>query len=231
MNKYLIERRRCARPLEHSIFGGDLADATHHHHDVMTGTRDHYPVGGKRHARRAAHRQAVQGTARRPGTRSSPPPGPAMASNHRQPAVLNPVRTTPAGITKRVGSSCWTPIAGTALRRARPLYLCRRCPWPLPAASQTFSAQWSRPVRIDVCSMFARMLRYRLAAPGIRSAARMPTTGQNSSSRHGLAKLTISSSRKYKQSSGLLICGHIGPVTGSPVISMTTTCASVPAVR
>jgi hypothetical protein len=64
--------------------------------------------------------------------------------------------------------------------------------------------------------MFARMPRYTPAAPGIRSAAQMRPTGQNGSSRHVLALFDSSSSRINELSSGLLICGHIGPVTGFP---------------
>jgi hypothetical protein len=84
------------------------------------------------------------------------------------------ISAPPAGITERVGSPYRTRIAGITLRRPRRLYLCRRCPRPLPAAPQPSSARWSRPVRIDVCSMFARMPRYAPAASGIRSALRIP---------------------------------------------------------
>ncbi len=38
---------------------------------------------------------------------------------------------------------------------------------------------WSRPFRIDVCSMFARMSRYSPAARGIRSPSRMRATARN----------------------------------------------------
>jgi hypothetical protein len=60
---------------------------------------------------------------------------------------------------------------------------------PLPAMAQTPSAQWSRPTRTDVCSMFARMSWYASAAPGIRRAAPIRVAGQNGSSRHALAQL------------------------------------------
>jgi hypothetical protein len=66
-------------------------------------------------------------------------------------------------------------------------------PRPVPTASATPSTQWSRPIRIDVCSMFARMPRYGPAQPGIRSATRMRATGQNGSSRHVLELFDSSS--------------------------------------
>ena len=78
-------------------------------------------------------------------------------------------------------------------------------PRPVPTASATSSTQWSRPIRIDVCSMFARMPRYGPAPPGIRSEARMPATGQNDSSRHVLAWLDSSSRRINEQRIGFLI--------------------------
>jgi hypothetical protein len=84
------------------------------------------------------------------------------------------ISAPPARITERVGSRYRTRIAGIMLRRPRRLYLCRRCPRPLPAAPQAPPARWSRPVRIDVCSMFARMPRYAPAASGIRIALRIP---------------------------------------------------------
>jgi hypothetical protein len=85
---------------------------------------------------------------------------------------------------------------------------------PVPAASATSSTQWSRPIGIDVCSMFAPTPRYGPAPPGIRSEARMPATGQNDSSRHVLAWLDSSSRRINEQSSGLLICGSGVQVPG-----------------
>jgi hypothetical protein len=80
-------------------------------------------------------------------------------------------------------------------------------PRPVPTASSTSSTQWSRPIRIDVCSMFARMPRYDPAPPGIRSAARMRATGQNGSSWHVIALLDSSSRRINEQNSGLLVSG------------------------
>jgi hypothetical protein len=64
---------------------------------------------------------------------------------------------------------------------------------------------WSRPMRIDVCSMFARMPRYGPAQPGIRSAARMRATGRNGSSRHVLEFFDSSSRIIIELSSGLSI--------------------------
>ena len=81
-----------------------------------------------------------------------------------------------------------------------------KAPRPVPTASSTSSTQWSRPIRIDVCSMFARMPRYTPAASGIRSAPRIPAAGQTGSSRHVLAFHNSSSRRINEQSSGLLIC-------------------------
>jgi hypothetical protein len=93
-------------------------------------------------------------------------------------------------------------------------------PRPVPAASATSSTQWSRPIRIDVCSMFARMARYGPAPPGIRSATRMRATGQNGSSRHVLALLNSSSESITKHSSGLLIRGFGVQVPGgAPVLT------------
>jgi hypothetical protein len=62
--------------------------------------------------------------------------------------------------------------------------------------------QWSRPLHVDVCSMFARMPRYAPAPPGIHSAARVRATGQNGSSRHVLTLHDSSSRRINEQSSG-----------------------------
>ena len=87
-------------------------------------------------------------------------------------------------------------------------------PLPVPTASSTSSTQWSRPIRTDVCSMFARMPRYAPASSGIRSAARMRATGQNGSSRHVLALFDSSSRRINEQSSGLLIRGFGVQVPG-----------------
>ena len=93
-------------------------------------------------------------------------------------------------------------------------------PRPVPTPSSTSSTQWSRPIRIDVCSMFARMPRYAPTASGIRSESRIPETGQNGSSRHVLALLSISSRRITKHSSGLLIRGFGVQVPGgAPVLT------------
>jgi hypothetical protein len=67
--------------------------------------------------------------------------------------------------------------------------------------------QWSRPVRIDVCSVFARMSRDAPALLGICSAARMRAAGRSGSSWHVLALFDSSSRRISEQSSGLLIRG------------------------
>ena len=94
-------------------------------------------------------------------------------------------------------------------------------PRPVPAASATSSTQWSRPIRIDVCSMFARMPRYSPTPSGTRSAARMRATGQNGSSRHVLALFDSSSRRINEQSSGLLIRGFGVQVPGgAPVLTL-----------
>jgi hypothetical protein len=55
--------------------------------------------------------------------------------------------------------------------------------------------------------MVARMPRYSPAPPGIRSAARMRSTGQNGSSRHVLPLSDSSSEIIIECRSGLLICG------------------------
>ncbi len=57
---------------------------------------------------------------------------------------------------------------------------------------------WSRPMRADVCSMFARMSRYAPAASGIRSAPRIPASGQNGSSRHVSAPFGTRSEGKIR---------------------------------
>ena len=93
-------------------------------------------------------------------------------------------------------------------------------PRPVPAASATSSTQWSRPIRSDVCSMFARMPRYAPSASGNRSATRMRATGQNGSSRHVLTLFVSSSRRINEQSSGLLIRGFGVQVPGgAPVLT------------
>jgi hypothetical protein len=118
-----------------------------------------------------------------------------------------PAELVPSGITERVDN------CGQALHRKRrvpsrgDLYLSPmahvtpRGPWPDDLI------HWSKPVRTDVCSMFARMLRYAPAASGIRSATRMRATGQNGSSRHVLVLFVSSSTRINEQTSGLLIRG------------------------
>ena len=74
--------------------------------------------------------------------------------------------------------------------------------------------------RIDVCSMFARMPRYRPAPPGIHSTARRPAAGQNGSSRHVLGLFDSSSRRINEQSSGLLIRGFGVQVPGgAPILT------------
>jgi hypothetical protein len=111
------------------------------------------------------------------------------------------------GVTKRDGISGRTPIAGATLRapgghtfahNARGLSRLRlRHPQPW----------WSRPMTTDGCSVVARMPRYGPAASGIRSAQRIPATGQNGSSRHGLALFDSRSRRISEYMSGLLIGG------------------------
>src|SRR5689334_21783539 len=56
--------------------------------------------------------------------------------------------------------------------------------------------------------MFARMLRDAPAASGIRSASRIPASGQNGSSRYVSAPPVTNSEIKFEHSSGLLIRGH-----------------------
>jgi len=78
--------------------------------------------------------------------------------------------------------------------------------------------RWSRPVHIDVCSMFARTPRYAPALLGIRRAARMRAIGHNGSSWHVLALFDSSSRRISEQSSGLLIRGFgVRVPGGAPV--------------
>ena len=91
-------------------------------------------------------------------------------------------------------------------------------PRPVPTASATSSTQWSRPIRIDVCSMFARMPRCGPAPPGIRSEARMRATGQNDSPRHVLTSFDSRSKRINEQSSGLLIRGFGVQVPGGALV-------------
>ena len=128
-------------------------------------------------------------------------------------------RAPPAGITKRVGICCPTRSADDTLRRARRLYHCRRYPRSPLLRLQCAGPQWSRPVRIHVCSMFARMPRYGPALPGIRSAARMRATAQNGRSRYALALSDSSSRRISEQSSGLLIRGFGVQVPGGAQVT------------
>jgi hypothetical protein len=108
------------------------------------------------------------------------------------------VSASVAGLRSQV-SRCAVPDVYTFADDAHGLFRLRlRHPRP----------RWSRPVRNNVCSMFARMPRYGPALPGIRSAPRIPATGQNGSSRHVLASLNSTSRRINEQSSGLLICGY-----------------------
>jgi len=80
--------------------------------------------------------------------------------------------------------------------------------------------RWSRPVHIDVCSMFARTPRYTPAAPGIRSATPMSAGGLNGSSQHVLALSDSSSRRINEQNSGLLIRGFgVRVPGGAPVLT------------
>jgi hypothetical protein len=120
----------------------------------------------------------------------------------------------PAGTTKRVGDSC-QPRPLLPRRVVQGTYtFADDAPRPVPTASATSSTQWSRPIRIDVCSMFARMPRYGPAPPGIRSEARMQATGQNDSPRHVLTSFDSSSRGINEQISGLLIRGFGVQVPG-----------------
>ncbi len=108
---------------------------------------------------------------------------------------------------------CAAPGVCTIAQDTHGLSLLRlQCPGP----------QWSRPVRIDVCSVVARMPRYPSAQPGIRSATRMRATGQNDSSRHVLALFDSSSRRRNEHSSGLLIRRLGVQVPGGASVSMMT---------
>jgi hypothetical protein len=80
-----------------------------------------------------------------------------------------------------------TSMTPNILRHAGHLYLWRRWLRPLGSNLRRPRPWWSRPIRTDGCSMVARMPRYGLAPPGIRSAPRIPAIGQNDSSRHVLA--------------------------------------------
>ena len=123
-------------------------------------------------------------------------------------------RVLPAEITKRDDSCHQTLIVDNMSRRAGN---CTSSPMDarsLPSHAPHAFAYWSRPVRTDVCSMFARMPRYAPAASGIRSESRIPETGQNGSSRHVLALFDSSSRRINEHRSGLLIRGFGVQVPG-----------------
>jgi len=141
------------------------------------------------------------------GRRSRPQQGQrtgrAASRNHEECQQLLP---DPEQITRCAGPGTYT-FAGDAHCLARPSL---RCPRP----------QWSRPVRIDVCSMFARMSRYAPALLGIRSAARMRAAGRSGSSWYVLALFDSSSKRISEQSSGLLIRGFgVRVPGGAPVLT------------
>ena len=68
-----------------------------------------------------------------------------------------------------------------------------------------------------VCSMFARMSRYGPVAAGITRHPLPWLAVQSGRLRHVPAHNDTRQRSKIEQSSGLLICGHIGPVAGSPM--------------
>ena len=131
--------------------------------------------------------------ARAPASRSQFA-GPGMPKARSGPTDQAP----PAGITKRVDISYGIRIAGITLRRPRCLYLCDDARGLSRPRLRRLRPRWSRPVHIDVCSMFARTPRYTPAAPGIRSATPMSAGGLNGSSQHVLA-LSDSSSRRINE--------------------------------
>ena len=91
---------------------------------------------------------------------------------------------------------------------------------PLPAMEQCPRPWWSRPVRVDVRSMFARMRRYSPAAPGSRIPPRIRATARNGRSRQLPVSLGTSSGRIIELSSGLLIRGFGVQVPGgAPVMT------------
>jgi hypothetical protein len=102
----------------------------------------------------------------------------------------------------------------------------RQGPIPLPLIAEPLVGRsprrprpwWSRPMTTDVCSMFARMSRYAPAASGTRCELRIPSTGQNGSSRHMSARSGTRSGEKFETSSGLLICGFGVRVPGGAPI-------------
>jgi len=79
---------------------------------------------------------------------------------------------------------------------------------------------WSRPVRIDVCSMFARMSRYAPAARGIHRPPRLQANAQNGRWRHVSSSSDSSSEGIIELSSRLLICGFGVQVPGgAPILT------------
>ena len=137
-----------------------------------------------------------------------------------RPSRANAPGAPPAGITQRVSSSCRTRITDNTLRRAGHLYLAGDAHCVARPSLRCPRQQWSRPVRIDVCSMFARTSWYAPALLGIRSAARMRAAGRSGSSWHVLALFDSSSRRISEQSSGLLIRGFgVRVPGGAPVLT------------
>ena len=129
-------------------------------------------------------------------------------------------RVLPAEVTKRDDICHPDPHRGQHVASRRELYLAPMMCLASRSHAPHAMAYWYRPVRIDVCSMFARMPRHAPAASGIRSAARMRETGQNGSSRHVLALHDGSSKRINEQTSGLLIRGFGVQVPGgAPVLT------------
>jgi hypothetical protein len=118
----------------------------------------------------------------------------------------------PAGITDSVGASAGLRVRLTCMR-ARHLYLYLSWPRrPRPG--------WSRPVRIHVRSMFARMSRYAPAASGIRSVPREQAAGQNGRPRQVSVSFVTKSGRIIELSSRLLIRGFgVQVPDGTPVLT------------
>ena len=143
------------------------------------------------------------------------------AVNIAWPPLRGTACACPARVCQQESRSVSTAHAGPGPQTAPDAYtFADDAPRPAPTASSTSPTQWSRPIRIDVCSMFARMPRYGLALSGTCSAARMRATGQNGSSRHVLALYDSSSRRINEQSSGLLIRGFGVQVPGgAPVLT------------
>ena len=104
--------------------------------------------------------------------------------------------------------------------RARRTFISRRASIPYRPWSRRPRPWWSRPVRIDARSMFARTSRHTPAARGIRRPPRIRATAQNGKSRQVPASLGISSGRRTELSSGLLIRGFGVQVPGgAPVLT------------